>query len=66
MKKNKIQKVPGSSSIEVDNTVHEFVAGDKSHLQSDDLYQMLTQLIHRVKQSGCELSTTSILQELDD
>ncbi|XP_024963410.1 pentatricopeptide repeat-containing protein At2g44880-like [Cynara cardunculus var. scolymus] len=29
MKENKIQKVPGSSSIEVGTAVHEFVAGDR-------------------------------------
>lgn len=36
MKCSNIQKGPGSSLIEIDNSLHQFVAGDASHLESEE------------------------------
>uniref|UniRef100_A0A1D1ZCK7 Pentatricopeptide repeat-containing protein At4g37380, chloroplastic n=1 Tax=Anthurium amnicola TaxID=1678845 RepID=A0A1D1ZCK7_9ARAE len=36
-----ILKLSGSSLIEVDGVVHKFVAGDRSHCQSKDIYMMV-------------------------
>lgn len=36
-----IQKKPGISSIEIGCCSHEFVAGDKSHVHTDNIYSML-------------------------
>lgn len=44
MKAFGIKKRPGFSEVEVNGDVHEFGAGDWSHAQSDDIYQMLNLL----------------------
>ncbi|XP_031260446.1 pentatricopeptide repeat-containing protein At1g05750, chloroplastic-like [Pistacia vera] len=36
-----IQKKPGISSIEIGSSIHEFVAGDKSHKETEHIYAML-------------------------
>ncbi|OVA10690.1 Pentatricopeptide repeat [Macleaya cordata] len=44
MKALGIKKKPGVSAIEIDCSIHEFVAGDKSHVQTESIYSMLEQL----------------------
>ncbi|KAL5983549.1 hypothetical protein ACLOJK_017636 [Asimina triloba] len=41
MKARGVRKVPGCSSIELNGVVHEFVAGDRSHPQTLEIYLML-------------------------
>ncbi|KAL6131961.1 hypothetical protein ACLB2K_070333 [Fragaria x ananassa] len=41
MKKRGIQKAPGSSVIEVDGKAHEFLVGDTSHPQNEDIHEVL-------------------------
>ncbi|XP_057949062.1 pentatricopeptide repeat-containing protein At5g66520-like [Malania oleifera] len=65
MKTINIQKVPGCSSIEIDNAVHEFIAGDKSHEQSVKIYQMLAEMTNRLKISGYKPLIDSVLQDFD-
>ncbi|XXG70865.1 hypothetical protein AAC387_Pa07g0251 [Persea americana] len=52
MKALDIRKRPGYSAIEIDSSSHEFVAGDRTHVQSDDIYEMLDQLSLELKQYG--------------
>lgn len=47
-----IEEVPGSSSIEGDNEVHEFVSCDRSHLKSEEIYQMMAEIVDRLKLDG--------------
>ncbi|XP_012089966.1 pentatricopeptide repeat-containing protein At1g05750, chloroplastic [Jatropha curcas] len=46
MKALGIQKKPGISSIEIGCAIHEFVAGDKSHIENEHIYEMLKTLSH--------------------
>ncbi|KAL6123286.1 hypothetical protein ACLB2K_075808 [Fragaria x ananassa] len=41
MKKRGIQKAPGASVIEVDGKAHEFLVGDTSHPQNEDIHEVL-------------------------
>ena len=66
MKNINIQKVPGSSSIEVDNAVHEFVAGDQSHPESKKILRMLSEITARLKANGYAPFTASVLQDFDE
>ncbi|RVW33607.1 Pentatricopeptide repeat-containing protein [Vitis vinifera] len=59
-------KVPGSSSIEVDNAVHEFVAGDQSHPESKKILRMLSEITARLKANGYAPLTASVLQDFDE
>lgn len=66
MRNASVQKVPGSSSIEVDNAVYEFVSGDKSHPKSFEIYEMLDEILDRLKYAGYEPITTSTTQHFDE
>ncbi|GAA0164087.1 hypothetical protein LIER_39716 [Lithospermum erythrorhizon] len=41
MKTNRVEKTPGWSWIELEGVVHKFVAFDKTHIQTKDLYLVL-------------------------
>ncbi|KAL5765423.1 hypothetical protein ACOSP7_016040 [Xanthoceras sorbifolium] len=47
-----IQKKPGISSIEIGSSIHEFVAGDKSHIDTENIYAMLQLLSFDLKLCG--------------
>lgn len=66
MRELNICRVPGSSSIEVDDAVHEFVAGDGSHPKSAEIYAMLTEMIRRLKEVGYRPMTCLVLLDLED
>ncbi|CAA3016442.1 pentatricopeptide repeat-containing At2g20540-like [Olea europaea subsp. europaea] len=41
MKSRGVEKTPGCSSVEINGVVHEFIAGEKTHLQMDKIYELL-------------------------
>uniref|UniRef100_A0A804P7B2 DYW domain-containing protein n=1 Tax=Zea mays TaxID=4577 RepID=A0A804P7B2_MAIZE len=47
-----VVKVPGCSSIEIDNTVHEFFAGDGRHPKSQEARKMVDEVIDQLKLVG--------------
>ncbi|KAI5003354.1 hypothetical protein ZWY2020_030514 [Hordeum vulgare] len=49
MKDKKVQKIPGYSWVDVNNTSHLFVAADKSHPDSEDIYMSLKSLLLELK-----------------
>lgn len=52
MKGNGLKKKPGCSWIEVENKIHTFMARDKSHPQSDDIFVNLAQLTKLLEEKG--------------
>jgi len=52
MKERGIQKIPGFSSIEIDSSIHKFVAGDKSHEENDHVYAALELLSFELQLCG--------------
>ncbi|KAK0574009.1 hypothetical protein LWI29_016896 [Acer saccharum] len=52
MKDRGAVKVPGCSSIEVNNVVHEFFSGDGVHTVSTDLHRALDELVKELKMVG--------------
>ncbi|CAL5019771.1 unnamed protein product [Urochloa decumbens] len=48
MKARGLKKRPGYSALEVDGDVHEFVSGDRSHPQAEEIGQMLGLLRHEM------------------
>ncbi|XP_020675379.1 pentatricopeptide repeat-containing protein At5g66520 [Dendrobium catenatum] len=52
MKEQMIHKPPGSSLIEVNGVVHEFLSGDSSHPQFDGIYKMLDEICRLVSLKG--------------
>ncbi|XP_045811361.1 pentatricopeptide repeat-containing protein At5g15340, mitochondrial [Trifolium pratense] len=52
LKKRGIRKVPGMSSIYVDGKLHQFIAGDKSHSRTSEIYTKLDEMIRRLRLAG--------------
>ncbi|KAK7343656.1 hypothetical protein VNO77_12566 [Canavalia gladiata] len=52
MKQKGISKAPGSSLIRVDGKSHEFLVGDNSHPQSEDIYILLNILSNQIYLEG--------------
>ncbi|GJN05651.1 hypothetical protein PR202_ga23300 [Eleusine coracana subsp. coracana] len=47
-----IKKEPGCSLIEMDGMIHEFVAGDRSHPMSKEIYSKLDRVLADLKNAG--------------
>ncbi|XP_010911842.3 putative pentatricopeptide repeat-containing protein At3g47840 [Elaeis guineensis] len=52
MRKHGVKKEPGKSWIELHNTIHEFMAGDRLHPQADQIYLNLRGLFKQMKDEG--------------
>ncbi|KAB5553329.1 hypothetical protein DKX38_010640 [Salix brachista] len=61
-----MKKIPGSTMIELDNEIYEFVAGDKSHAQSKEIYEMVDEMGKEMKRAGYIPTTTEVLLDIDD
>ncbi|XP_058112334.1 putative pentatricopeptide repeat-containing protein At3g15930 [Magnolia sinica] len=61
-----IQKTPGCSLIEMNGSVHEFVAGDRSHLQSDEIYSKLDEMARDLKFAGYVPDTSEVLIDIGE
>ncbi|KAF7803019.1 pentatricopeptide repeat-containing protein [Senna tora] len=59
LKKRCIRKIPGMSSIYVHGQLHQFSAGDKSHLRTTEIYMMLDDMIRRLRLAGYVPNTPS-------
>ncbi|TVU09911.1 hypothetical protein EJB05_43416, partial [Eragrostis curvula] len=44
-----VQKIPGSSSVELDGVIHEFISGDKTHSRKRDIYKMLDEMCQQLR-----------------
>ncbi|XP_021715670.1 pentatricopeptide repeat-containing protein At1g05750, chloroplastic-like [Chenopodium quinoa] len=52
MKTRGIQKRPGVSSIEIEGSIHEFMASNKSHSETDSIYEILKLLSYELENYG--------------
>lgn len=53
-------KVPGCSSIQVDNMVHEFFSGDGKHPQSREVHRMVDEVVEKLKMVGYKSDTSKV------
>lgn len=54
VKENRLKKIVGQSIVELKNEVRTFVAGDRFHDESDQIYEMLRKLHAKMKGEGYE------------
>lgn len=66
MKSSGVTKEKGCSSIVVNNTVHEFVAGDVAHPKSREVYQMLEAMNNWLAEKGYVAKIDTVLHDLED
>ncbi|KAG6498745.1 hypothetical protein ZIOFF_038467 [Zingiber officinale] len=55
-----IRKEPGCSSVEMNGEIHEFVAGDRSHPRSSEIYSKLEEMSKELNAAGYVADTSEI------
>ncbi|KAG2632257.1 pentatricopeptide repeat-containing protein At1g59720, chloroplastic/mitochondrial-like [Panicum virgatum] len=67
MSEEGFKKEPGFSSIEMAGSVHQFVAGDTSHPQSEEIYEKLDEIQQRLTSAGYkpDLSEAPMVADAD-
>ncbi|KAL9270596.1 putative pentatricopeptide repeat-containing protein [Drosera capensis] len=66
MKSKGIKKTPGISNVELKGKIYTFLAGDKSHPQSKQIYDELDILVGRMKDAGYVPETDSALHDVEE
>ncbi|XP_057958576.1 pentatricopeptide repeat-containing protein At4g21065-like [Malania oleifera] len=66
MGKKGMRKIPGSSMIELDNKIYEFVSGDKEHCQFKEIYEMVDEMGRKLNSAGYVPTTSEVLLDIDD
>ncbi|KAK0605154.1 hypothetical protein LWI29_023419 [Acer saccharum] len=61
-----LQKDRGWSSMEVNGTLHKFLAADNSHLLSKEIYSKLDEIVAKLKSSGHVTNKSLLLQLVDE
>ncbi|CAK7338643.1 unnamed protein product [Dovyalis caffra] len=58
-------KVPGWSQVEIDGSVHVFIAGDRKHAQSVDIYKKLEEINLKLAEAGYVPETDTVIHDLE-
>ncbi|KAK9285497.1 hypothetical protein L1049_024691 [Liquidambar formosana] len=66
MREMRLKKNPAMTWVDVDRETHTFMAGDWSHPRSKEIYEMLEELIEKVKGLGYVPDLRFVLQDLDE
>ncbi|WOL10938.1 Pentatricopeptide repeat-containing protein [Canna indica] len=66
MDARKVKKEAGCSWIQIKNKVHSFLASDKTHPLSNQIYTKLEDITVRLKQKGYRPNTDYVLHDMDE
>ncbi|KAG6793635.1 hypothetical protein POTOM_002850 [Populus tomentosa] len=66
MKDRGVKKTSGWSSITVNGVVHEFVAGDQTHPQAEDICKIWDKLLVKMKRRGYAPKTSVVLLDVEE
>ncbi|XP_011626008.1 pentatricopeptide repeat-containing protein At4g21065-like [Amborella trichopoda] len=66
MRESGVAKVVGYSLIEVKDTIHKFLVGDKSHPQGNSVYEMLDEIGKKLKLEGHLPNTSFVLYDIGE
>lgn len=66
MKERGVDKTPGSSLVEVDGAMHEFLIGDKSHPRARDIYLKLEEMNAKLQEYGHQARTREVLFDIEE
>nr|GMD82715.1 pentatricopeptide repeat-containing protein At1g08070, chloroplastic [Ipomoea batatas] len=61
-----LKEVPGCTSIEVDSIVHEFLASDRTHPESEKIYGMLEEVDELLEMAGHVPDTSQVHRDVDE
>ncbi|XWS58627.1 hypothetical protein CRYUN_Cryun08bG0051000 [Craigia yunnanensis] len=66
MKKKGIRKEPACSWIEVKNSIHTFISGDKSHPLYNRIYKALKDLLEQIEREGYIPDTSEVFHDVEE
>ncbi|GMG99584.1 hypothetical protein Nepgr_001424 [Nepenthes gracilis] len=66
MKNKQMRKEPGFSSIEVNGSVHEFMMGDQVHPHTEQINDMLVEMMKKLREAGYKPDTSIVLLNVDE
>ncbi|XP_022733357.1 pentatricopeptide repeat-containing protein At3g12770-like [Durio zibethinus] len=66
MRNRGLVKEPGWSQVEIPGYVHVFIAGDRSHHQSADIYKKLDELNIKLKEAGYIAEIDMVVHDLEN
>eukprot|EP01018_Ginkgo_biloba_P038350 Gb_00522 [translate_table: standard] len=66
MKDRRIQKEPGCSWVVVKNRVHAFLVGDRSHPQTEEIYEELERLTGQMEEEGYMTNRNFVLHDIEE
>lgn len=66
MKQRGVKKTAGHTIIQIKNKIYTFVAGDKSHLESDLIYSELEKLMSRIRLEGYKPDLNFVLHNVEE
>ncbi|KAJ4981561.1 hypothetical protein NE237_032398 [Protea cynaroides] len=66
MKERGVNKIPGCSFIDVGGAIHEFVAGDNTHPESEKIYGKLKEISRELKLAGYKPNMNDALLGMDE
>ncbi|XP_072951591.1 pentatricopeptide repeat-containing protein At4g21065 [Typha angustifolia] len=66
MLKGGVRKMPGHSLVELGNSVYEFVMGDRSNPDSDDIYEKLEEIAKKLRLEGYVPRTVNVLADIEE
>lgn len=61
-----VRKSPGHSIVELGNRIHEFIIGDRSHPQSEAIYEKLAEIMRLLKLEGYVPHTANVLADIQE
>lgn len=59
-----MRKIPGSTMIELDNKIYEFVAGDRTHDLYNEIHEMIDEMGRKIKMAGYVPTTSEVLLDI--
>ncbi|GMN29249.1 hypothetical protein TIFTF001_044332 [Ficus carica] len=66
MNKRGLVKPPGSSKIEINGKIHEFIVGDSSHPEAEEIYSKLDEIEEKLREERYQPKLSEVLLEIDD
>lgn len=66
MNKRGLFKPPGSSKIEIEGAVHEFIVGDSAHPEAERIYAKLNEIEEKLREEGYQPKLSEVFLEVGD
>lgn len=66
MKNKNVKKFAAYSWIEIDNEVHKFVSEDRTHPETENIYEELKRLVRKLQEAGFTPDTNYVLHDVGE